>query len=210
MIVWVLRHVQELVRPPGDTSEMTDTESGLKWWMRYVIVPLIGGSGVVAIIVALISAKKDSEPTNSPKQSQADSMQQSSKDATSPKDSLRYPTAQRSVILDGLRWTIDDNGSEIDWQAANAYCGDLNLDGVSGWRLPSIHELRSLAEVNSSDYSVRKPFRLTGSYIWSSERRGDDASFYVFLFGTAEARGSVQQIHNRVLCVRTEAKPGEK
>jgi hypothetical protein len=29
-------------------------EHGYKWWIRYVIVPLIGGGGVVAVIVALI------------------------------------------------------------------------------------------------------------------------------------------------------------
>jgi hypothetical protein len=29
-------------------------ESGVKWWIRYVAVPLVGGGGVIAIIVALI------------------------------------------------------------------------------------------------------------------------------------------------------------
>jgi hypothetical protein len=32
---------------------MGDLESGLKWWMRYVIVPLIGGGGLVAIFVSV-------------------------------------------------------------------------------------------------------------------------------------------------------------
>lgn len=27
-------------------------ESGIKWWMRYVVVPLIGGGGLIAILVA--------------------------------------------------------------------------------------------------------------------------------------------------------------
>jgi len=31
-----------------------ENESGFKWWMRYVIVPLIGGGGVIAILVAKI------------------------------------------------------------------------------------------------------------------------------------------------------------
>jgi hypothetical protein len=30
-------------------------ETGLKWWLRYVFVPLIGGGGIIAIIAALIS-----------------------------------------------------------------------------------------------------------------------------------------------------------
>lgn len=34
---------------------MTKLESGYKWWIRYVIVPLIGGGGIIAIIVALLT-----------------------------------------------------------------------------------------------------------------------------------------------------------
>jgi hypothetical protein len=33
---------------------MAETETGFRWWMRYVIVPMIGGGGVIAIIVAFI------------------------------------------------------------------------------------------------------------------------------------------------------------
>jgi len=29
-------------------------EQGCKWWFRYVLVPLVGGGGIVAVIVALI------------------------------------------------------------------------------------------------------------------------------------------------------------
>ena len=32
----------------------SDTEQGYKWWIRYVVVPLIGGGGLIAIIVALL------------------------------------------------------------------------------------------------------------------------------------------------------------
>jgi hypothetical protein len=38
---------------------MADTETGLKWWVRYVIVPLIAGGGLVAIIVALLKPPDD-------------------------------------------------------------------------------------------------------------------------------------------------------
>jgi hypothetical protein len=34
---------------------MPETESGYKWWIRYVLIPLIGGGGLVALVVALIS-----------------------------------------------------------------------------------------------------------------------------------------------------------
>jgi len=41
---------------------MSDGETGWKWWVRYVIVPLIGGGGLVAIIVASMSS--DRHPSN--------------------------------------------------------------------------------------------------------------------------------------------------
>ncbi|WP_152532174.1 hypothetical protein [Leptolyngbya sp. Heron Island J] len=36
-------------------SNDTDNEQGYKWWLRYVVVPLFGGGGVIAIIVALLT-----------------------------------------------------------------------------------------------------------------------------------------------------------
>ncbi len=35
---------------------MSDSEHGWKWWVRFVIVPLIGGGGVIAIVAAFISS----------------------------------------------------------------------------------------------------------------------------------------------------------
>ena len=41
-------------------SQNNDEEKGYKWWIRYVFVPLMGGGGIIAIIVALLSLR---EPT---------------------------------------------------------------------------------------------------------------------------------------------------
>jgi hypothetical protein len=30
-------------------------ETGLRWWIRYALVPLIGGGGLVAVLVAVIN-----------------------------------------------------------------------------------------------------------------------------------------------------------
>lgn len=35
------------------------TESGFKWWMRYVVVPIIGGGGIIAIVIALMSPRPE-------------------------------------------------------------------------------------------------------------------------------------------------------
>jgi hypothetical protein len=47
---------------PASSPEMPlvpadNNETGAKWWLRYVVVPIIGGGGIVAIIVALLSGR---------------------------------------------------------------------------------------------------------------------------------------------------------
>jgi hypothetical protein len=37
-----------------------NTETGAKWWLRYVVVPIIGGGGIIAIMVALITGRSSS------------------------------------------------------------------------------------------------------------------------------------------------------
>jgi hypothetical protein len=41
---------------------MGEIETGVKWWMRYVIVPIIGGGGIVALIIAFMSNPISSRP----------------------------------------------------------------------------------------------------------------------------------------------------
>ena len=43
-------------------SNKAGEERGLYWWVRYVVVPIIGGGGVIAIIVAFI-ARQSSLPS---------------------------------------------------------------------------------------------------------------------------------------------------
>ncbi len=49
----------------------------------------------------------------------------------------------------GLMWADHDNGSNINWSNAKNYCEGYNGGGKSGWRMPTLDELRSL---NSSAY----------------------------------------------------------
>jgi len=32
----------------------------------------------------------------------------------------------------GLRWTLQDNGSDVNWDGAKKYCQTLNVGGVGG------------------------------------------------------------------------------
>lgn len=51
---------------------MADIEDGHKWWIRYVIVPLIGGGGVIALLTVLLESPRSGktvteEPTSAVK-----------------------------------------------------------------------------------------------------------------------------------------------
>lgn len=48
----------------------------------------------------------------------------------------------------GLTWTKKDNGSDVDWTEASAYCSSLQLAGYGGWRLPTIEELQGIDDTN--------------------------------------------------------------
>lgn len=58
---------------------MADNEIGFRWWLRFVVVPIVGGGGIVAIIVALLSRP---DPTGKPTPGPTLPIQQSTPGAT--------------------------------------------------------------------------------------------------------------------------------
>jgi hypothetical protein len=51
-----------------------------------------------------------------------------------------------SVEIDGRTWASTASGEDLTWQAADAYCRDLRLDGHTDWRLPTLLELATLED----------------------------------------------------------------
>jgi hypothetical protein len=43
-----------------------ENESGFKWWARYVIVPLVGGGGIITLVIALMNRPSVTPTTSSP------------------------------------------------------------------------------------------------------------------------------------------------
>ncbi len=54
----------------------------------------------------------------------------------------------------GLMWTGQQPKNAMSWQEANKYCASLQLGGYSGWRLPTMDEVKK-ATVNSQDVNSR-------------------------------------------------------
>jgi len=117
------------------------------------------------------------------------------------------PAVPEKVYLDPetrLMWTIQDNGEDIDWHQANQYAGQLRLGGYSDWRLPTIEELERLCDPqNSSAYKIRKPFRLTSYWVWSSTTDDSGGAWHFgFGFGKRYRYSMGDSYNRRALCVR--------
>lgn len=44
----------------------------------------------------------------------------------------------------GLMWAREDNGFDVDWRQASAYCSEMKLAGYTDWRLPTFDELQAI------------------------------------------------------------------
>ncbi len=105
----------------------------------------------------------------------------------------------------GLQWQDNAIGATMTWAAAGTYCTDLNLDGT-GWRLPSIEELKSIVDyADTVSPIIASVFQNTasGSY-WSSTTYASnpDGAWYVYFnYGYDNANGKTGS--NYVRCVRS-------
>jgi hypothetical protein len=63
----------------------------------------------------------------------------------------RFTPLSSELVRDlrlGLLWTSRDAGQKLDWNAADRYCRELELEsGDTAWRLPSAEELGSLYDL---------------------------------------------------------------
>jgi hypothetical protein len=100
--------------------------------------------------------------------------------------SVEYATAADRIVNNkdgtvtdtktGLMWADHDNGSNINWWGAKSYCEGYSGGGKSGWRMPTIDELRQLNSSGAYGSVIKK----TSSFVWSSEIRGSDAAYFNF------------------------------
>jgi|HubBroStandDraft_6_1064221.scaffolds.fasta_scaffold217585_1 hypothetical protein len=98
---------------------MADEEKGAKWWFRYVIVPMIGGGGAIAIITAYI--QKTSEPT----QTHGSAAQLQTQPAQSaPQHAARTYTFQIYYLGEGHKFSAAEDSTQF-FTSINVYIDDL-------------------------------------------------------------------------------------
>lgn len=86
----------------------------------------------------------------------------------------------------GLMWATKDNGKNINWYDAKAYCENYRVGGFTDWRMPTQNELAGLYDKSIRGHDgnhLPKEITLTGCCIWASETRRSDAAYFNFFFG---------------------------
>jgi len=102
-----------------------------------------------------------------------------------------------------ITWITADNGANVTWDEADAYCTNLSLGGYTDWRLPTIEELNSIYDANAGDQHVKGNLKLSSGYQWSSSRKGTrEARIFDFMVGRPSYKLLALRTFNRTLCVR--------
>ncbi len=107
-----------------------------------------------------------------------------------------------------LMWQKQNDGTTQTWTSAISYCESLTLAGHADWRLPTIKELKSIADMTKINPAINTTyFPGTGtessSYYWSSTTYADSPSFawyVVFYYGYSDYGNKTYTYYVR--CVR--------
>jgi hypothetical protein len=138
--------------------------------------------------------------------------------------SARFEAGSDGTVRDtqtGLVWTQKDNGADVDFAGAKAFCEGSTVGGHDDWRLPTIEELQALYDegvaspptylYHGKPYPLRMDpaFQLSAPGVWSSslryENRGVAWSFF-FSSGRQLSTMPTATNYQRALCVRASGR----
>lgn len=110
--------------------------------------------------------------------------------------------------VQGVIWSARDNGRDVSWQQAQAYCAGLG----AGWSLPSVAQLQSLYDSAGafarqvSSLTIKpatEKVGVTGWRYWSAELNGSAEAWNVGLgYGSRDLYHVSASNLMRALCVR--------
>lgn len=108
-------------------------------------------------------------------------------------------------LTTGLLWTLVDNGEDVTWHEARAYCDALELAGADDWRLPDIRELEPLYDPQSTkDWRTVPGVELSSCCPWSANLHGEAMAWsFVSYKGSRYLRYLPFRRYQRAVCVRS-------
>lgn len=108
--------------------------------------------------------------------------------AASDKEPDRYQIEKGVGVLDtetGLMWAEKDNGQDINWEDAKAYCENYSAGNYTDWRQPTQDELKTLflPDFNSQGYKITDAITLSDCCPWASDWSMRSAGAFSFKSG---------------------------
>ena len=103
-----------------------------------------------------------------------------------------YVAYANGIVWDmdtGLEWFAGPD-KDMNWDEARSWVQSLNLDD-SGWRMPTMYELRGLYKKGEGKWNMTPLLKTTGWYVWSEEKE-DSLSALPYFFDFENKRW-----HNR-------------
>lgn len=128
------------------------------------------------------------------------------KEINSEMDQLSEFKSTEAIVVDsknGLVWQKKDDSDTYTWQEAKDYCGSLRLAGCSGWRMPTIEELKTLIDTSSSTYPFinKEAFPSSNFRYWTSTEYDTEFAWAVF-FDTGLSDWNYKVSYHYIRCVR--------
>ena len=80
------------------------------------------------------------------------------------------------VIVGDYMWTVADNGRDLNWFEAKAYCDSCRVGGYDDWQIPSAEMLRKLcsipigSELLDWPNTVRNSRKYVATGVWARNR----------------------------------------
>jgi hypothetical protein len=138
---------------------MDEPEKGIKWWLRYVIVPILGTGGIVAVVVAVLSRPPSTKPADTRKIAESADLW-----ATSGKtEERRYGhimIGKKEEIL--IHWDVPEPNGKVKLVLTNPFLSQRHEWDVTGYiqtKTPNVemsfHGYEAQGEFTIEDNGVR-------------------------------------------------------
>ena len=96
-------------------------------------------------------------------------------------------------------YVAPDPGNNMTWSAANSYCDNLSLEGMTGWKMPTRDELVQMyAERYSIGGFLNAGYSTSNNYYWSSTTSSSGHHYSVWFYNGAIYSDSDSGEANRV------------
>ena len=114
--------------------------------------------------------------------------------------------ASDTVTIGSLQWqdNAEAKTTKLSWYEAKSYCQELDLASHNDWRLPTIKELQSIADVGRYNPAIKRDFKNVASNdYWSSSQFVSDAkSAWIVYSKYGYTNGGTKSNEYFVRCVR--------